>query len=215
MATRRTGADDRGHPDRLGLPVLGQPPAERADAARSRRALLAAARAMVSECGGGLGALSMSELACRAGVGVGTIYRRFGDRSGLALALLDNEEKRFQWAYIFGPPPMGPEAPPLVRLRAFMHAYLDRLEVEADLHTVSELASPTSRYRSAPYRTHHTHLVMLIRAAELDVDPGYLADTLLALLSGGRYIHHRREREMAPAEIKAAMDQLLDRLLEP
>ncbi|MBO0851138.1 MAG: helix-turn-helix transcriptional regulator [Pseudonocardia sp.] len=218
MATRRTAADDRPRPgltrpDRADLPVLGQPPTERADAARSRRALLAAARAMVAESG--IASLSMAEVADRAGVGVGTVYRRFGDLSGLALALLDNEEQRFQGAFIFGPPPLGPGAPPLMRLRAFMHAYLDRLEVEAELHTVAELRSPTTRHRSAPYRTAHTHLVTLLRQAEVGADPDYLADTLLALLAGGLYIHHRRERGLSAAEIKAAMDQILDRLLTP
>jgi AcrR family transcriptional regulator len=228
MVTRRTAAGDRPRPDlthpdptgpgptgpdRGSLPILGQPPAERADAARSRRALLAAARAMVAESG--IGSLSMAEVAERAGVGVGTVYRRFGDLSGLALALLDSEEQRFQGAFIFGPPPLGPGAPPLERLRAFMHAYLDRLEVEAELHTVAELRSPTTRYRGAPYRTAHTHLVTLLRQAEVGADPDYLADALLALLAGGLYIHHRRERGRSTAQIKAAMDQVLDRLLNP
>jgi AcrR family transcriptional regulator len=218
MATRHTAADDRPRPDlilpnRAGLPVLGQPPTERADAARSRRALLAAARAMVAESG--IGALSMVEVADRAGVGVGTVYRRFGDLGGLALALLDDEEQRFQGAFIFGPPPLGPGAPPLERLRAFMHRYLDRLEVEADLHSLAEVRSPTTRHRSAPYQTAHTHLVTLLRQAEVGTDPDYLADTLLALLAGGLYIHHRRELGRSAAEIKAAMDQVLDRLLTP
>jgi AcrR family transcriptional regulator len=218
MATRRTAADDRPRPDlirpdRAALPVLGQPPTERADAARSRRALLAAARAMVAESG--IGALSMVEVADRAGVGVGTVYRRFGDLSGLALALLDDQEQRFQGAFIFGPPPLGPGAPPLERLRAFMHGYLDRLEVEADLHSLAEVRSPTTRHRGAPYRTAHTHLVTLLRQAEVGTDPDYLADTLLALLAGGLYIHHRRESGRSAAEIKAAMDETLDRLLTP
>ncbi|MDT7647700.1 MAG: hypothetical protein QOC75_4700, partial [Pseudonocardiales bacterium] len=56
MAARRGGGS--GGTD---LPVVGQPPAERADAARSRRKLLAAARALMAEHGG-VGCLSMDGL---------------------------------------------------------------------------------------------------------------------------------------------------------
>jgi AcrR family transcriptional regulator len=69
-------------------------PTERADAAPSRRALLAAAREILAESG--VAALSMDCVAARAGVGVGTVYRRFADRAGLAFALLNNEEEAFQ-----------------------------------------------------------------------------------------------------------------------
>src|SRR5262245_50164344 len=96
------------------LPLAGQPPGERADAARNRRALLRAAKTiMVDE---GADALCMDRVAAAAGVGVGTVYRRFGDRAGLAYALLDDEEQQFQAEFLFGPPPLGPGAAPLARI---------------------------------------------------------------------------------------------------
>ena len=52
----------------------------------------------------------MAEVAAAAGVGVGTLYRRFGDRSGLAYALIDERERAFQSAFIEGPSPLGPGA---------------------------------------------------------------------------------------------------------
>ena len=193
------------------LPVLGQPPAERADAARSRRALLAAAREILAESG--VAGLSMDCVAARAGVGVGTVYRRFGDRSGLAAALLSNQEERFQRAFIFGPPPLGPGAPPLERLHAFVDAYVDRLEMELDLHALAETQSPTTRFRSGAYQTHRRHLVTLLRAVELgDLDAEFAADALLALLGGGFFIHQHRERGLSLETIKANVHRLLERL---
>ncbi|HEY2204931.1 MAG TPA: TetR/AcrR family transcriptional regulator [Pseudonocardia sp.] len=199
-----------GSPD---LPVVGQPPAERADAARSRRILLAAAREMMAECG--VRALTMDGLAARAGVGVGTVYRRFTDRGGLALALLDSEEQRFQSDFIFGPPPLGPGAPPLERVRAFLCAYLDRLEVEADLHAFAEAQNRESRFRAGVYRTHRAHLAGLLTQADVGMDPAYLADVLLGVVSGELFLHHNRERRLSPAQLKANVGQVVDRLTSP
>ncbi|MCK2242553.1 MULTISPECIES: TetR/AcrR family transcriptional regulator [unclassified Crossiella] len=61
--------------------------AERADAARNRQAILAAAERLIIERGPD--AVTMDEIALAAGVGKGTLFRRFGDRSGLIHELLD------------------------------------------------------------------------------------------------------------------------------
>src|SRR4051794_30601351 len=90
---------------------------ERADAARNRERILAAATALVGERG--IDQVSMDDVARAACVGTGTLYRRFGDRAGLAVALLDEDTRAFQDALIAGPPPLGPGAPPEERLRAF------------------------------------------------------------------------------------------------
>src|SRR3954449_10937594 len=58
----------------------GQIPRERADAARNRRRILAAAAELVDERG--IGRVSMDDVARAACVGTGTLYRRFGARSG-------------------------------------------------------------------------------------------------------------------------------------
>ena len=80
----------------MGQPVLslGVPPAERADAARNRRHLLATARAMLAEQGPDK--LTMDGLAERACLGKGTVFRRFGTRAGIFAALLDDDERAFQ-----------------------------------------------------------------------------------------------------------------------
>lgn len=192
------------------LPVAGQPPTERADAARNRRTLLAAARTIVATSG--VDGLTLDRLAALAGVGVGTVYRRFGDRAGVAYALLDEEERRFQEGFLHGPPPLGPGAPPAARIRAFLHAYLDRLDVQADVHALAEAQSPTARYHNGAYRTHRTHLTGLLAQVCPQVASAYLADVLLGTLAAGLYLHQRRHLRMSCGQIKAGVDQLLEQL---
>jgi AcrR family transcriptional regulator len=103
----------------------GSPRAERADAARNRRLLLAMAREIIAE--DGADKLTMDGLAERAGLGKGTVFRRFGTRSGIFHALLDDDERDFQEQVLFGPPPLGPGAPPPDRLIAYGRARIDFL----------------------------------------------------------------------------------------
>jgi polyketide synthase 12 len=98
----------------------GAPRAERADAARNRQHLLATARRMLAEQG--LDALTMDALAEQAGLGKGTVFRRFGTRAGIFAALLDDDERAFQQQVLAGPPPLGPGAAPLDRLIAYGRA---------------------------------------------------------------------------------------------
>jgi AcrR family transcriptional regulator len=98
---------------------------ERADAARNRRLLLATAREMLA--GQAADTLTMDGLAERAGLGKGTVFRRFGTRAGIFAALLDDDERAFQAHVLSGPPPLGPGAPPLDRLIAYGRARIDFL----------------------------------------------------------------------------------------
>jgi AcrR family transcriptional regulator len=74
------------------MTALGSSPEElarplRADAARNRARLIEAARELFAERGL---AVSMDEIARRAGVGVGTAYRRFATREALIEALFED-----------------------------------------------------------------------------------------------------------------------------
>lgn len=81
---------------RATLPVFGQTPApvERADAVRNRERILKAARRLLKKHG--MSEICMNELAVEAGVGKGTLYRRFPDRAALVHALLDEETRLLQ-----------------------------------------------------------------------------------------------------------------------
>src|SRR5580658_8854925 len=101
-------------------PLRNDPDNERGDAARNRALLLEAARSLVAKRGAD--AVTMDDVAAAAGVGKGTLFRRFGSRAGLMMVLLDEDERASQQAVLFGPPPLGPDAPPMVRLVAFGRA---------------------------------------------------------------------------------------------
>jgi AcrR family transcriptional regulator len=179
---------------RTGLPVLGlaAPPRERADAAQNRRRILAAAAELFAERG--VGAVSMDDVAHRAGVGKGTLYRRFGDRSGLATALLDERERELQQAILAGPPPLGPGAPPADRLAAFVEAYLGYVDATLDVVLLSQTSTPGARHGTGAHVFWTTHCRLQLAAAGAP-DPEVRADVLLAGLTAEQVRQWRRVEE--------------------
>jgi AcrR family transcriptional regulator len=89
------------------LPVI-QPPelTERADAARNRQKILCSRGRLIEERG--LENVSMDDIAHDAGVGKGTLFRRFGDRASLAHALARRDRDRLPGGADRGEPPLGP-----------------------------------------------------------------------------------------------------------
>ncbi|MFD7436092.1 TetR/AcrR family transcriptional regulator [Streptomyces sp. NPDC059861] len=168
----------------------------RADAARNRARLLEAAGRLVAEHGAA--ALTMEAVATAASVGKGTVFRRFGDRVGLLTALLDHSEKKFQAAFLGGPPPLGPGAPPVERMRAFGCASLRRSVEELDLQLAAE-GTPDRRHSAAPRQLLHQHLVMLVRQVVPDADCALLAQTLMSYLDPA-VVHHLTKRCGMPLE---------------
>ena len=160
----------------------GRPRAERADAARNRRLLLAAAREIVA--GQGADKLTMDGLAERADVGKGTVFRRFGSRAGIFQALLDDDERELQERVLSGPPPLGPGAPPLGRLSAYGRARIDFLIGHREIARAAlDGRQPVPAGSQTPMsRAHIRFLLGEIRlgAADLDV----LATQLTGALDG-------------------------------
>src|SRR5215216_4649351 len=122
------------------LPVLDALPRERADAQRNREKVISAAERLFA-CHG-VENVSMDAIAAEAGVGKGTLFRRFGDRAGLAMALLERQTLAMQEAIIRGPAPLGPGAPPQERLKAMARAQLALLQEHADLMAAGEAGRP-------------------------------------------------------------------------
>jgi AcrR family transcriptional regulator len=187
------------------LPILGQPPIERSDAARNRRRILEAAERLFTERG--VEAVSMDDVAAAAGVGKGTLYRRFGDRAGLGIAVLDERERELQDQILHGPPPLGPGAPAQERLAAFVEAYLAYAWRNLELLVVAETASPGARYRSGVYAGFRRHVEILIEEAGAN-DPRLGAELLLAPLAGELLRHLHVERGFERDAIKTGMLEL-------
>jgi AcrR family transcriptional regulator len=181
---------------------------ERSDAARNRQLLLDAAEQLVREQGAD--AVTMDAVARRAGVGKGTVFRRFGNRAGLMLALLDQSDRKLQAAYMFGPPPLGPGAPPGQRLVAFGRARLAGIEVEGD---VRRAADQSWRYSGAPYNVMKTHVTLLLRQAGTAGDIRLLADTLLATLDAGLVLHQTQVQGYTLEQIGDHWEALVHRIV--
>ncbi|MFJ2838354.1 MULTISPECIES: TetR/AcrR family transcriptional regulator [Nocardia] len=203
-------------PDEPPLLPIGPPrpgeaePIERADAARNRALLLDAAQQLVREHG--VAGLTMDAVAKRAGVGKGTVFRRFGNRTGLMLALLDHSEQKFQAAFMFGPPPLGPTANPVERLIAFGRTRLLDVAVESDLHRAAE---EKGRFGGGPYGLHKAHVVLLLREAGVSGELPLVADSLLSTLSAALVIHQIDILGYTRAQIGDNWEWLVRRVVSP
>jgi AcrR family transcriptional regulator len=171
--------------ERLGeLPV--SVPHERGDAARNRALLLEAARGLVAKHGAN--GVTMDDVAEAAGVGKGTLFRRFGSRAGLMMVLLDEDERASQQAFLFGPPPLGPGAPPMDRLVAFGRARIRFVHTHHALLSAAN-SDPHLRHAGAA-AVQRTHVRMLLQSAHSTGDLEVQTDALLALLDAD-YVEHQ------------------------
>jgi AcrR family transcriptional regulator len=188
------------------LPVSA--PQERGDAARNRVLLLDTARRLIAERGAD--AITMDEIAAAAGVGKGTVFRRFGSRAGLMMVLLDEDERASQQAFMFGPPPLGPDAPPLDRLLAFGR---ERLCFVHTHHALLSAANrdPQTRY-SAAAMVQRTHVRMLLDSAGTTGNLDAQTDALLALLEADYVDYQLAERGQTLQTLGNAWESLARKL---
>jgi AcrR family transcriptional regulator len=193
------------------LPVVGAP-TERADAARNRQRILVAAETLFAR--DGVACTSMDAIAAEAKVGKGTLFRRFGDRASLALAVLEPSERAFQDAFIRGPAPLGPGAPARDRLIAFGRGLLEQIAAHGDLLLAAQTArTKSSRFESGPYRAYRAHISMLIRDAAPDLDADYTADALLALLGAEVVLHQLDQPGMNVDRLASGWETIVHRLV--
>lgn len=192
------------------LPVLPAAPAERADAARNRRRVLEAAAALFAERG--VDAVSMDDVVAAAGVGKGTLYRRFGDKSGLAAAVLDERERDLQAAILSGPPPLGPGAEPGARLAAFVAGYVAYVAANLDLVAASQQSSPGARFRTGSHRFWRAHLVHLFEEGGA-AQPQTRADVLLAGLTAEQLGWWLREQQRSARAVTRDLQAIAEALL--
>jgi AcrR family transcriptional regulator len=192
------------------LPMAQPEPGERSDAARNRRAILAAAERLVAQRGAE--AVTMDAVAAAAGVGKGTLFRRFSDRAGLLRALLDERERAFQDAFIRGPAPLGPGAPPRERLVAFGEQLLDLIEIHGDLLAGAEQGGAAKRLRHTVYAAYRAHVAILLGAISPERDIEYLSDALLATLAADLVLYQRRVLGLPQQRLKNGWRALVDDL---
>jgi AcrR family transcriptional regulator len=191
------------------LPVIQEEAPLRADAARNREKVLAAAGRLFGEnepeC------VTMDAVAAEAGVGKGTLFRGFGDRAGLIMAVLGEDERRLQEDVIRGPAPLGPGAPAVERLIAFGERLFAHFAKHGKLIAAAE-ASTGFRYSSAPFAFYRTHVATLVRAADPYCDWDYVADALMAALRVDHFRYLRQIRGMDHERVAGGWEDLVRRL---
>jgi AcrR family transcriptional regulator len=197
---------------------LGTPRPERADATRNRLRLLATARAMLAECGPDQ--LTMDALAERSGLGKGTVFRRFGSRSGIFQALLDDSERTFQERVLSGPPPLGPGAAPEDRLVAYGEARIRFLAENQDVaRSAFDGRRPMPSAAQAPLSRIHIRILLAqtdLGTTDLDV----LTVQLAAALDGPLLLHlsapdPRTDPADAERRLRAGWRDLIHRVCRP
>ncbi|MEV0250196.1 helix-turn-helix domain-containing protein [Nocardia sp. NPDC050712] len=182
-------------------------PAERADAARNRGKILAAAAELFASRDPRT--VTMDDIAKAAGVGRGTLYRRFPNVAAVALPLLDEHERVIQEQLLRGAPPLGPGAPPAERLAAFYAAMVALLDGHAHLVLGAEIGR--ARFDTGAYQFWRVHVRALLGEAAVP-EADSLVEPLLAPLAAEVYLN-QRERGIGNAEIVAALGRLAHALL--
>jgi AcrR family transcriptional regulator len=191
------------------LPVLEEPPApRRADATRNAARILETCERLFLERG--VEKVSMDDIAAEAGVGKGTLFRHFGDRAGLARAVIGERTRLFQEEMIRGEPPLGPGAPARDRLIAFVAGLAMLMERHGELMRTAEATGPDA---DAVYRFYRTHIELLVREADPEADSEFIADALLAMMTARMFLYMRIARELPLERIVEGWTDVVRRLL--
>jgi AcrR family transcriptional regulator len=64
----------------------------------------------------------LTTVVARINGGKGTVFRRFGDRTGLVQAVIERRVSDLRALIESGPPPLGPGGPPRMALDAYLYA---------------------------------------------------------------------------------------------
>jgi AcrR family transcriptional regulator len=181
---------------------------QREMAARNEAKILDSARGLLRSADASQ--VDMRDLARAAGVGVGTLYRRFGDKAALLAAVVGQQERELQEAVLHGPAPLGPGAPAQERLLAFLDALVSLTDCNLGVLLATD-ATPPGRLKIGAYAGWRLHLVTLLRQVRPDLDPddvGWYADMLLAPMDPQLYADHRRDRRMSRHHIATNVKML-------
>ncbi|MFI9046840.1 TetR/AcrR family transcriptional regulator [Streptomyces sp. NPDC053427] len=173
----------------------------RKDAARNRAAALAAADTLFTRCERPE-EVTMADIAAAAGVGKGTLFRAFGDRTGLIRALYGARLQPIEDAVEEGPPPLGPASPPLQRVPALLDAVLCFKLDNRHLALALEETGTDSPYRTEHYERWHALLRDLLERIPGVADSDFAAHALLAATRADLVAHLAGEKRMPREELR-------------
>ncbi|WP_367124928.1 TetR/AcrR family transcriptional regulator [Streptomyces phytohabitans] len=201
----------------------------RADAVRNRETVLAAADALFTDSESAR-TVSMDDVAAAAGVGKGTLFRRFGDRDGLVRALFEARTDSLRQAVEHGPAPLGPRTAPRRRVLALLDALLTFKLANRHLSRALEETGSGSPYEATHYTWWHGTLrdtLLLLRGPASREDTGvpeapeqpldacaFTAHALLAAVRADLVEHLLGAEGASPEAVRAQLAAYAARVLD-
>ncbi|WP_221358489.1 TetR/AcrR family transcriptional regulator [Streptomyces beigongshangae] len=184
----------------------------RADAVRNREAVLAAADRLFARSDSPEH-VTMADIAAEAGVGKGTLFRGFGDRTRLIQALFETRLEPIRRAVTEGPYPLGPGTPPEERAPALLDALLCFKLDHRHLSLALEETGTGSPYGAGHYDWWHTTLRGVLEELPGFGGSGFAAHALLAAVRADLIDHlvdsRGTSRERLRAELAAFTAKVL------
>ncbi|MFD4245323.1 TetR/AcrR family transcriptional regulator [Streptomyces sp. NPDC058525] len=183
---------------------------ERADALRNREAVLAAADALFAASSSPQ-SVSMDEIAAAAGVGKGTLFRRFGDRAGLIGAVIASRLEPLHQAVREAQDAAG--SSPRQRVLNLLDTSL-RFKIEnRNLMSAAEDAGLSSPYQAEHYGWWHGILRTALEEMPAVHDADFTAHALLAAIRADLVAHLIDEQGMDPDGLRASLAAYIDNVL--
>ncbi|MCA9942020.1 MAG: TetR/AcrR family transcriptional regulator [Ardenticatenaceae bacterium] len=191
---------------------------ERRDAAANRERILQTAEKLFAEQG--VANVNMADIAQEAGVGKGTLYRRFTNKAELCLALMDSQMIEFQNGMLSRMQQMSAQGTPKM---AQLDQFIDSLIYFTDAHAplLCEVQRSGLLQEQEPDGLELPHFWQymtvngLLKAAatngeiadNLDID--YLADAILSPLKADIFYYQREVRGFSLERISAGLRLLI------
>jgi AcrR family transcriptional regulator len=185
--------------------VPGEARKPRADAQRNRDRLLEAAKAAFAEVGP---EASLEEVARRADVGIGTLYRHFPTRDAIVEAVYRREVQQLADAA----PRLIDALPPAEALRAWMRVFIDYIAAKKVIMPAlkSLVGGGTALYADSSARINGAIALLVERArASGDIRPDADSADLLRALIGFAYVNSAPDWEASALRL---IDLLIDGL---
>lgn len=204
----------------LNLPIHEEK-GERADAAANRALILETAERLFAAQG--VANVNMADIAAAAGVGKGTLYRRFANKAELCLALMDTQMKDFQDEILARLRQMSLQNVPfLEQLGHFLEAFILFADVHLPLLCEVQRAGLLGQETvNHPYIWRYLTVKGLLDAAARtheihpDLDTAFLAEALLAPTHPDLFNFQRNQRGYSLDRISSGLRVLVSSLARP
>ncbi|MFC5666780.1 TetR/AcrR family transcriptional regulator [Kitasatospora misakiensis] len=183
---------------------------ERADALRNREAVLAAADTLFA-ASSSPHSVSMDDIATAAGVGKGTLFRRFGDRAGLIAAVIAARLEPLQQAAREARDSAG--SSPRQQVLDLLDTALSFKIENRNLMAAAEEAGISSPYQAQHYAWWHETLRAALQRVPGLPNPDFAAHALLSAIRADLVVHLIGTQQMTPEALRSSLAAHVDTVL--